>query len=87
MAKGKYNKKRNYKKKVPRNYISAYPFPKTKVAKLRYVEQITLDPTVPSVTIGPPPGITNGMALATFRANSCYDPNYSLGLLQGHPRS
>lgn len=69
---GKRTYKKKNKRKVPRNKITPYPFPKTKVAKLRYVEEITLDTTVPSLT-------SNGMAVATFRANSCYDPRYALG--------
>lgn len=40
-------------------------FPQTKVVRLRYVEQFTLDPA------------TGGVALQDFRCNSIYDPNAS----------
>lgn len=70
MAK-KNNNKKTFRKKVPRA-ITPYPFPRTKVAKLRYVEEITLDPGAPSI-------VSNGIAIHSFRANSCHDPNYSLG--------
>lgn len=59
--------KKTYRKRY-NNKISPYPFPKTQVSKLRYVEEITLDASGPTVA-------TNGMAYHTFRANGCHDPN------------
>lgn len=64
----KARKYKKYKKSNPRKALTPYPFPRTQVSKLRYVEEIYIDASGPTVA-------TNGIAFNTFRANGCHDPN------------
>ena len=70
---------RNYKKKKYQNKISSYPFPKTQVAKLRYVEEINLNMTEPGL-------LSNGIAFQSFRANGIFDPNATVSSHSHQPR-
>ena len=73
------NQKKQTKRKSKKLAISRYPFPATKVAKLKYVQEVSID-------INDPGLLTNGIGIHTFRANGCYDPDYALGVGQHQPR-
>ena len=79
MAKGKQYKKRR-SRKSKKMVIPKDPFPRVKLARLRYVQEVEIDTQVPGV-------LTNGIGIHTFRANGCYDPDYALGIGQHQPRS
>lgn len=65
-SKKTYRKKRSYRrKKVSRPHKGLTPFPKTRMVKLRYVTNVELNAAVGAV------------AQHQFRANSCYDPDYT----------
>ena len=69
MAKSKTSaRKMKSRKNVRKGALTPYPFPKTQVSKLRYVEEVYIDASSPTVA-------TNGIAYNTFRANGCHDPN------------
>lgn len=59
----KYLAKRRFKKKSKRRYLPVGGFPAKKMVKLRYVQNITLDPAAGNI------------ASHRFRANSIYDPD------------
>lgn len=58
--------KRRRKRRVPRPLTLG--FPKSKLTKLRYVDQILLNPST-----------AGSIATNYFRANSAYDPDFTLG--------
>ncbi len=69
----KRSSKRTYKRRARRNRVpkqlALTGFPKNKIVKLRYVQEITL--TTPTTT-----GLSTSLP---FVANGCYDPFYPIG--------
>lgn len=69
MAKKQMMRKRNYRRKPKRVPLPLGGFPKQKMVKMRYVQELQL--TTPSTT-----GLSKSLP---FVANGCYDPYYPIG--------
>lgn len=75
-------KKKTYKKR--KTYIPNDPFPRTRIAKMRYVQEINLNTGVPSDLGGVV--INNSHDTHRFKANGCHQPDFENSENSHQPR-